>query len=107
MTTIEEIKKAIIGKTIRLGAGGHEYGFIMGARTFVGSSAIATGREKVIIDFSSTSGMLSSMFASDFNNRFEYWDGHNWNKLPNSYFYIPMIIHGTAALYYNFRWDEV
>ena len=102
MTTIEEIKKAIIGKTIRLGAGGHEYGFIMGARTFMGSS----GREKVIIDFSSTSGMVASIFASDFNNSFEYWDGHNWNKLPNSYFYIP-IIHGTAALYYNFRWNQV
>ena len=101
MTTLEEIKTVLIGKTIRI-AGGREYGFIKGVRIF---DAITTCGNDIIVEFVSTTGMIGSIFAINFNAAFDYHDGTKWRKIPDSYHSIALP-SGTTK-YIIFGYDEL
>ena len=102
MTTLEEIKTVLIGKTIRHVDTRKEYGFITGIRL---SARLSTSGTRIIMDFIYHTGLFSSIYAHDFNMNFEYHSGNKWEKMPRRYYYIPNVAGNT--MYYRFGYDEI
>lgn len=102
MTTLEEIKTVLIGKTIRHVGTRNECGFITGIRL---SDPITTSGTRIIVTFIYRTGLFSSIYAHDFNMNFEYHSGNKWKKMPGRYYYITNIAGNT--MYYRFGYDEI
>lgn len=102
MTTLEEIKTVLIGKTIRHVGTRNECGFITGIRL---SDSLTTSGTRIIVTFIFRTGSFSSIYAHDFNMNFEYHSGNKWKKMPGRYYYITNIAGNT--MYYRFGYDEI
>lgn len=102
MTTLEEIKTGLIGKTILHVDNRKECGFITGIRL---SDRLSTSGTHIIVTFIYRTGLFSSIYAHDFNMNFEYHSGNKWKKIPRRYYYIPAVA-GTT-MYYRFGYDEI
>lgn len=102
MTTLEEIKTDLIGKTIRRIDNRKECGFITGIRL---SNSLITSGTRIIVTFIFRTGSFSSIYAHDFNMNFEYHSGNKWKKMPGRYYYITNIAGNT--MYYGFVYEEI
>lgn len=102
MTTLEEIKTGLIGKTILHVDTRKECGFITRIRLF---DPITTSGTRIIVTFIYRTGLFSSIYAHDFNMNFEYHSGNKWKKMPERYYYITNIARNT--MYYRFGYDEI